>query len=142
MATINPYLNFNGNAAEAFEFYKSVFGGELAGAQQYKDAPGNENMTPQELQGMMHIALPIGNGSILMGSDIVPSMGHRKAEGNNCYLSIEADSKEHAAQLFNGLSAGGVVQMPLEDTFWNAYFGMFVDKFGICWMVNYTYPQQ
>ena len=145
MATINPYLHFNGEAAAAFEFYRTHLGGEFTTFQRYKDVPGmqgSENMSEKELNGLMHVALPIGSGNVLMGSDVVPSMGHAAVSGNNFYVSIEAGSKEEAARLFNGLSAGGNVQMPLEDTFWNAYFGMFIDKFGIGWMVNYTYPQQ
>jgi len=144
MTTINPYLQFNGNAEQAFEFYRSHFGGETS-ISRYKEAPdlqGREKMSAQDLEKLMHVSLPIANGNILMGCDIVESLGHQKASGNNIYLSIEASSREEATRLFNGLSAGGNVQMPLGDTFWNAYFGMFSDKFGIHWMVNYTYPQQ
>ena len=144
MATINPYLNFNGNTAEAFQFYKSVFGGEFATFQRFKevpDLPGKDQMSENELEGIMHVSLPLANGNVIMGSDVIKSLGHPQAMGNNFYISLEADSKEEATRLFNGLSAGGAGEMPLGDTFWNAYFGMFADKFGIRWMVNYTYPQ-
>ena len=141
MATINPYLNFNLEAEAAFTFYKSVFGGEFSTFQRFKEVPGmGDNLSDAEKEGLMHVALPIG-GSVLMGSDVLPSRGHPKAEGNNFYISLQADSKEEADKLFNGLSAGGTVEMPLQDTFWNAYFGMFQDKFGVRWMINYDYPQ-
>lgn len=142
MASINPYLNFNLNSEEAFTFYKSVFGGEFSTFQRFKDVPGmGDNLSNAEKEGLMHVALPIGKGSVLMGSDVLPSRGHPKAEGNNFYISLQADSKEEADKLFNGLSAGGNVEMPLTDTFWNAYFGMLQDKFGIRWMINHDYPQ-
>ena len=144
MAKLNPYLNFNLETEAAFNFYKSVFGGEFIILQRFKDIPdlpGNDQMTEQEKEGIMHVSLPIGNGHILMATDVIPSLGHAKAEGNNIYLSIGADSKEEADHLFNGLSAGGDIEMPLQDTFWGAYFGMFTDKFGVKWMVNYDYPQ-
>ncbi|MCA9837341.1 MAG: VOC family protein [Trueperaceae bacterium] len=141
MATINPYLNFNLEAEAAFTFYKSVFGGEFSTFQRFKEVPGmGDNLSDAEKEGLMHVALPI-EGSVLMGSDVLPSRGHPKAEGNNFYISLQADSKEEADKLFNGLSAGGTVEMPLQDTFWNAYFGMFQDKFGVRWMINYDYPQ-
>lgn len=137
MAKLNPYLNFDGKAEEAFNFYKSVFGGEFKGGiHRMGEAPGTEKLSDDEKNRVMHIALPIG-GDLLMASDIIPSMGHKLVEGNNNYVSLFPDSKEEATRLFNGLSAGGSIEMPLEDTFWNAYFGSFTDKFGIHWMVNY-----
>lgn len=144
MLTINPYLNFNGDTEKAFNFYKSVFGGEFDSIQRFKDVPGlpgAEAMTDSEKEGIMHVALPLGNGNTLMGSDNVPSLGHPKADGNNISLSLNVGSKEEAERLFSGLSAGGQVEMPLADMFWGAYFGMFTDKFGIRWMVNYEYPR-
>lgn len=142
MASINPYLNFNLNSEEVFTFYKSVFGGEFSTFQRFGDVPEmSVNLNDTEKNGMMHIALPIGNGSVLMASDVLPSHGHAKAEGNNFSISLQADSKEEADKLFSGLSEGGAIEMPLTDTFWNAYFGMFRDKFGIRWMINYDYPQ-
>ena len=144
MATINPYLNFNGNAEEAFNFYKSVFGGEFTTFQRFKDIPdipGCGEMSEAEKEGIMHVALPIGNGNVLMATDIVKSLGHSLAEGNNFSISISAESKAEAEKLFNGLSEGGKVTMPLCDAFWGAYFGIFDDKFGVQWMVNYDYNE-
>jgi len=143
MATINPYLNFDGKAEKAFNFYKSVFGGEFMGeVNRFKDMPGGDKLPEGEKNRVMHVALPIGKNHVLMGSDIMPSMGHTLTVGNNYYVTIQPESKEEAERLFNGLSAGGKIEMPLEDTFWGAYFGSFTDKFGIRWMVNYTYEQK
>ncbi len=139
MATINPYLNFNGNAEEAFNFYKSVFGREFSAMQRFKDTPEAGKVPPNEQDKIMHVALPIGKGNVLMASDVLESMGFKVASGNNVSLSIEADSKEEAERVFRGLSQGAKVRMPLGDTFWGAHFGMLTDKFGIHWMVNYTY---
>lgn len=145
MATINPYLNFDGNAEEAFNFYKSVFGGEFRSLQRMKDVPEMPGFSVQEddKEKIMHVALPIGKENILMASDILESMGNRLFVGNNYSVSIAADSKEEADKLFNGLAEGGKITMPLADAFWGAYFGMLRDKFGVQWMVNYDYsPQQ
>lgn len=138
MPKLNPYLNFDGKAEEAFNFYKSVFGGEFRG-EVFKmgNAPGCENLPAEEKNRVMHIALPIGN-DLLMASDIVPSMGHKLIEGNNNYVSIFPDSREQADKLFNGLSAGGQVEMPMADQFWGDYFGSFTDKYGVKWMINYS----
>lgn len=137
MASINPYLTFNGNAEEAFNFYRSVFGGEFAGGiNRFKDSPGSEQMSAQDQQKVMHVALPIGQGDMLMASDTFESMGPFIA-GNNFSVSLHPDSEEEAIRLFNGLSDGGKVTMPLDKTFWAKLFGMFTDKFGIQWMVNY-----
>ena len=136
---LNPYLNFDGNAEEAFNFYKSVFGGEFAGGiMKMSGAPGTENLPDDEKERVMHVSLPFDNGQTLMASDIVPSMGHKLTQGNNVYLSLHPDSKEEADQLFNALAEGGNVEMPMEDQFWGDYFGSLVDKFGIGWMVNYN----
>ncbi|GAA4439471.1 VOC family protein [Ravibacter arvi] len=141
MPKINPYLNFDGQAEAAFNFYKSVFGGEfLGGIHRMGDAPGTESLSEDEKNRVMHIALPIGN-DLLMASDIIPSMGHVLKVGNNNYVSIFPDSREEADRLFNGLSAGGTVEMPLADQFWGDYYGSFTDKFGIGWMVNFTAPR-
>ena len=138
MTKMNPYLNFDGKAEEAFNFYKSVFGGEfMGGLSRMRDAPGMENLSEDEKNRVMHVALPISDGYTLMASDSIPSMGQELVEGNNYYVSLHPDSKDEADRLFNGLSAGGTVEMPMEDTFWNAYFGTFKDKFGINWMINY-----
>lgn len=137
---INPYLNFDGNAEEAFRFYQSVFGGELF-IQKMNQAPGAENLPENEKNRVMHVSLPLAGGQHLMGSDCLPSAGHVLHVGNNNYISISPESREEADRIFNGLSAGGKIEMPLADMFWGDYFGSFADKFGICWMVNYT-PQK
>ena len=139
MATINPYLNFNGNTEEAFNFYKSVFGGEFMFVQRFKDTPEAGKVPPQDQNKIMHISLPIGKGNLLMGTDATESMGFKLTMGNNFSLSIETDSEAETTKLFNALSSGGKVTMPLAKTFWNAFFGMVTDKFGIQWMVNYDY---
>ncbi len=136
MALINPYLNFNGNTEEVFNFYKSVFGNEFAMVMRYKDAPAEHQMGMDNLDLIMHVSLPIGDGTILMGSD-VPEIYGKVIMGTNISISISAESKEEADKLFNGLSAGGQVTMPMENTFWGSYFGMFKDKFGINWMMSY-----
>ncbi|MDR3625314.1 MAG: VOC family protein [Ignavibacteriaceae bacterium] len=141
MATINPYLIFAGNTEEAFKFYKSVFGGEFLDLKRFKDIPENEKVGPDEKEKIMHISLPIRKGNILMASDALDSMGDKVTTGDNFQLSVEAESKEEATKLFNGLSNGGKVTVPLADAFWGAYFGMLNDKFGIQWMVSYTHPQ-
>lgn len=137
MATMNPYLNFDGTAEAAFIFYKSVFGGDFTEFHKMGEAPGTEQLPEDEKQRLMHIALPINEHTTLMASDIIPSAGHVLQEGNNVHISLHPTSREEADRLFNGLSAGGVVEMPLQDTFWGAYYGNFKDKFGINWMVNY-----
>ncbi|MEP7235806.1 MAG: VOC family protein [Ignavibacteriota bacterium] len=142
MATLNPYLNFPGNTEEAFNFYKSVFGGEFANLTRFKDTPAAAQMTPADAEKIMHVSLPIGKGNTLMATDAMEGMGHKLTYGNNTQLSLEADSKEEAEKLFNGLSSGGQTEMPLTDQFWGAYFGMFTDKYGVKWMVNYTYPKK
>lgn len=143
MATINPYIHFNGNTEEAFNFYKSIFGGEFAEVMRYKDvaqAEGCDGMQVAEndLEKIMHIALPFGNGNILMANDVLESMG-QVSDVNNFSLAAGAESREDADRLFNGLSEGGKVEMPLADAFWGAYFGILQDKFGIRWMINYDY---
>lgn len=142
MAKMNPYLNFDGKAEEAFTFYKSVFGGEFLGEVYRMDtAPGSENLPENERNRVMHIALPIDANTTLMASDILPSAGHVLSEGNNVQLSLHPESREEADNLFSALSEGGNVEMPMEDTFWGAYFGSFTDKFGIKWMINQEQSQ-
>lgn len=136
MATINPYLNFDGKTEEAFTFYRSVLGGEFETLQHMKDTPESGKLPPDEQNRVMHVALPIGKGNLLMGSDIMPSMGHSIREGNNIHISITADNKKEADGIFNGLSSGGKITMPIEKTFWGSYFGMLTDKFGVQWMVS------
>ena len=141
MKSINPYLNFPGNTEEAFNFYRKVFGGDfIGGINRFKDTPDAGKLDKSDLDKVMHIALPVGD-NVLMATDALPSMGFTVTFGNNFYLSIEADSKEEADQLFNALSEGGKKEMPMNDQFWGAYFGMVTDKFRINWMISYTYPQ-
>jgi PhnB protein len=138
MAQINPYIHFNGNAEEAFIFYKSVFGGEFAIISRFKDMSIPESpISEKEADKIMHIALPIGKSSILMGSDTPEFMGKHNENENRSKISISAESKEEADQLFNGLSAGGKVEMPIGDSPWGSYFGIFRDKYGIEWMVDF-----
>ncbi|MBU0697467.1 MAG: VOC family protein [Bacteroidetes bacterium] len=137
MALINPYINFNGNAEEAFNFYKSVFGGEFATIMRFKDmpTPGFE-VSEAEANKIMHIALPIGN-NVLMANDIPEFMGKVNENENRSKISVSAESREEADQLFNGLSAGGSIEMPIQDSPWGSYFGMFRDKYGIEWMIDF-----
>ncbi|AZA49611.1 VOC family protein [Chryseobacterium carnipullorum] len=142
MASVNVYLTFNGNCKEAFDFYKSVFGGEYPYIGTFGEMPPMEGKetSEEDKNRIMHVSLPISKETILMGSDTAGEWSSKLKEGNNFAISINAESKEEADQLFNGLSAGGEVTMPLADTFWGAYFGMFTDQFGIHWMVNYDDP--
>ena len=137
MAQINPHINFNGNAEQAFGFYKSVFGGEFAKIIRFKDLSSPEYPIPEnEADKIMHIALPIGK-NILMANDVPISMGQVNENENRSKISISAESKEEADKLFNGLSAGGQIEFPISDSPWGTYFGMFRDKFGIEWMVDF-----
>ncbi len=138
MASINPYIHFNGNAEEAFTFYKSVFGGEFATVVRFKDmsfegAPNFE----KEAEKIMHIVLPIGKSSMLMGSDTPEQMGKHSEVETRSKISINAESKEEADKIFNGLSKGAQVEMPIQESPWGSYFGMLRDQFGIEWMVDF-----
>ena len=137
MPLINPHINFNGNAEEAFNFYKSVFGGEFAQIVRLKDISSPEfPVAENDANKIMHIALPIGN-SVLMANDVPEILGKTNENENRSKISISAESKEEADKLFNGLSAGGNIEMPIGDSPWGTYFGMFRDKFGIEWMVDF-----
>ena len=137
MITINPYINFNGNAEEAFMFYKSVFGGEFARIARFKDLSSPEfPVSENEANKIMHIALPIGN-NFLLANDVPESMGRTNENENRSKISISAESKEEADRLFHGLSEGGKVEMPIADSPWGSYFGMFRDKYGIEWTVEF-----
>ncbi|MBE9601285.1 VOC family protein [Pedobacter sp. MC2016-24] len=138
MATINPYLNFKGNTEEAFNFYKAAFGGAFSVLQRFSDTPHGSNMPEELREKIMHVSLPIG-ANVLMGTDVVGEMEETCVVGNNVSISISTESEAETDQLFQALSAGGKIVMPLEKAFWGAYFGMFIDKFGINWMVNYDY---
>ena len=144
MAAIDLYLSFPGNCEEAFNLYKSVFGGDFSVLSRYSDIPGDENadhaFAATAANKIMHIRLPIGQGATLMGSD--RPVGEETAVFGDVFsISIAPDSEEEATRIFNELSAGGEVTMPLEKTFWNALFGTLTDKFGVQWMVNYEYGQ-
>ena len=138
MAVINPHINFNGNAEEAFTFYKSVFGGSFAKIIRFKDLAGPEfPVAEKEENKIMHIALPIGKNNMLMANDVPESMGRTNENENRSKIAISAESKEEADKLFNGLSAGGEIEGPIGDSPWNTYFGCFRDKYGIEWIVEY-----
>lgn len=143
MTTINTYLTFNGNCEEAFNFYKSVFGGDFAHIGKFKDMPENPKFPIAETdkEKVMHVSFPIGN-SILMGSDTGGEWSSNYIQGNNFSVSINADNKEEADRLFNALSENGKITMPMNETFWGSYFGMFTDQFGIQWMVSFDTNHQ
>ncbi|MEO2082027.1 VOC family protein [Leeuwenhoekiella sp.] len=139
MASINPYIHFDGKAEEAFTFYKSIFGGDFAMVMRFKDAPENPEfpLSPEHADRIMHIALPIGKSDILMASDIHPALGTLNTKENRSKISISAESIEEAENLFIGLSEGGEVEVPFAESFWGSHFGMFRDKYGIEWMVDF-----
>jgi len=143
MAQINAYLTFNGNCEEAFNFYKSIFGGEYKQISRFKDMPPMPGMELPEnaMERIMHISLPVSKETILMGSDANPAFDDVKI-GQNISMSVGADSQEEADKIFQGLSAGGQITMPIADMFWGSYFGMLVDRYGITWMVNFDYPKK
>ena len=139
MAKVNIYLTFNGNCEEAFNFYRSVFGGEFPYIGRFKDMPPGDDgmkMPPDHENRIMHVSLPISKETMLMGSDTGGEWGAGYTQGNNFTISVSTDNKEEADKIFNGLSAGGKVIMPLSKTFWSEHFGMLADKFGINWMVS------
>lgn len=135
---VNPYLNFDGKTEEAFLFYKSIFGGEFIAHMKMSDAPDMNHLPKEEMNRVMHISLPLGKDTILMGSDILPSVGHELNVGNNVYVSIHPTNREEADRFFAGLSKGGEIEMPMADQFWGDYFGSLVDRFGIRWMINHN----
>jgi PhnB protein len=134
----NTYLNFAGNTEEAFKFYESVFGTKLTPIVRFKDMPMEGVNIPKEDENkVMHVGLPVGEGQMLMGTDALESLGQKLIVGNNTYISIHPDSRGQADKLFNALSAGGKVEMPMADQVWGDYYGSFKDKFGVQWMINY-----
>jgi PhnB protein len=137
MVLINPHINFNGNAEEAFNFYKSVFGGEFAKIMRFRDLVSPEfPVSENEANKTMHIALPIGK-NMLIANDVPEFMGKVNENESRSKISISAESREEADKLFNGLSEGGNIEMPIADSPWGSYFGMFRDKFGIEWIVEF-----
>jgi len=138
MRAINPWINFNGNAEEAFTFYKSVFGGEFTKIVRFKDLASNEFQVPDsEANKLMHIALPIGKHNALIANDVPEFMGRVNENENRSKISVSAESREEADKIFNGLSAGGDVEGPIGDSPWGTYAGMFRDKYGIEWIVEF-----
>jgi len=139
MASINPHINFNGNAEEAFAFYKSAFGGEFTKIIRFKDIASAEfPVAKKEENKIMHIALPIGKSSMLMANDVPEIMGKTNENENRSKIVVSAESKEEADKLFNGLSAGGQIEGPIGDSPWGgSYFGCFRDKYGIEWIVEF-----
>lgn len=137
MAAVSPHIHFNGNAEEAFTFYKSVFGGEFSKFHRYKEISGPEFMIPEaDANRIMHIALPVGGNSVLVASDVLESMGQVNENDNRYTVFITAESKDEADKLFNVLSEGGKLEMPIMQGPWGNYFGMCTDKFHVQWMIN------
>ena len=145
MTTVNVYLTFDGNCKAAFEHYKSIFGGEFSSISTFGEMPPQEGMPPipeEHKNRIMHVSLPISNETILMGSDTGGAWATGFKAGNNFSMSINTNDKLEANRLFQALSEGGKITMPMDDTFWGSYFGMLVDKFGISWMVSFDLQQQ
>lgn len=141
MKAVNPYLNFDGNTEEAFTFYQSVFGGELDIAR-FKDLGDDMGATGEDLEKIAHVALPIGADTTLLGSDVLESFGQSVRAGNDFYINLETESAEETERLFEALSEGGDIEMPLQNTGWAEKFGMCTDPFGVQWMVNYPGEEQ
>ncbi len=135
---VHPYLNFDGQAEEAFDFYKSVFGGEFMSHMKMKDAPDSGNLSKEDQNRTMYISLPIAKDTILMASDVIESSGHGLETGNNMHIMLSPTTKEEADRLFEELSKGGDIEMHLEEQFWGDYYGSFTDRFGIKWMVSFN----
>jgi PhnB protein len=139
MRTANPYLNFDGNTEEAFAFYRSVFGGAFIAVVRFQDfGDGAAGVPERERSKIAHIALPLGKDNILMGTDVLESQGQSLTVGNNFSIALEPENGEEAEQLFNALSAGERIEMPMQKTEWAEKYGMCADKFGVQWMVSYT----
>lgn len=140
MAKVSTYLNFPRNTEEAFNFYRKVFGGEFTGGiSRFRDIPPSDNMPPlpeADRNLVMHVVLPILGGHNLMGTDAPESMGFKVNSGNNVYINLEPDTRDETKHLFNALSAGGKVEMDLQEMFWGDYYGSCRDKYGIQWMFN------
>jgi PhnB protein len=143
MVKVSTYLNFAGNTEEAFNFYKSVFGGEFTSVVRFKDMPvEGMNIPAEDHDKIMHIGMPFGPDGLLMGTDTLESLGQKLVQGNNVYISLQPDTKEEADRIFNALSEGGDVEMPIADQMWGDYYGSLTDKFGTRWMVNYSAPKE
>lgn len=143
MTRLHSYLNFAGDAKEAFDFYRSVFGGEFSSVVRFGEFPIEGLTIPEEDRDkIMHIALPIGEGDLLMASDALESLGQKLVAGNNAYVSVHPDSREEADRIFTALSEGAEIEMPIADQAWGDYYGSLKDRFGIQWMVNHSPPRQ
>lgn len=142
MTKINTYLNFAGNTEEAFNFYKSVFGGEFSAIVRFKDMPMEGVKIPKKDENkIMHIGLPFGKDDVLMASDSRESLGQKLNQGNNVYISVHPETKMEADRIFKALSTGGTIEMPIANQPWGDYYGSFTDKFGVLWMGNYSSPK-
>jgi PhnB protein len=143
MAVVNIYLSFDGNCENAFNFYKSIFGGEFYYISRYKDMPSPERpLSDQEKEKIMHVGLPVSKETILLGCDIFSeTQGEKFVAGNNFSICVSAENEEEARRIFNALSEGGTITMPLDKSFWGALFGMLIDRFGVAWMVDYSLNQ-
>lgn len=138
MKNVDFYLHFNGVSEKAMNYYKKIFGGEFVAVQRYKDVPGSEKMAEADREKMLHISLKLSEYTTLMASDMVTKMEEGISFGNNYHICLQAVNEKDADHLFAALSDEGFIEMPMNKTFWGAYFGMCVDKFGVQWMINYT----
>ncbi|MCT4646038.1 MAG: VOC family protein [Carboxylicivirga sp.] len=141
MATVDPYVTYNGNCETAFNFYKSVFGGEFEYLGRFKDMPSEQPIPEEEAEKILHVSLRINKDTVLMGSDSSPMFGPPWVSGNNISIYVNTESEEEAKAIFEGLLKDGNMNMPLEKTFWGSLFGTLTDQFGINWMVSYDYEQ-
>lgn len=139
MSTLHPWINFNGNAEEAFTFYQSVFGGKFTKVVRFKDIASEEFPIPEkEADKIMYISLPIGESTMLIANDVPEVMGRVNEQENRSKIVVSTESKEEADRLFNGLSVGGEVEGPMGDSPWGSYAGMFRDKYGIEWIIEFS----
>ena len=138
--SLSPYLHFNGNCREAFEFYRAAFGGDFLVLETFGDGPADMQVPEDERNNVMHVSLPMGT-SVLMGSDVPTTFGEPAPSVSNVSISYAAHSREETDALFARLSDGGTVTMPLQEMFWGAYFGACIDRFGVNWMLNCEEPQ-
>jgi PhnB protein len=141
MINTDIYLHFDGQCEQAFKFYQSVFGGEFITAQRYKDMPGSDKMNAADQERMMHISLKLTSKTTLMGSDLPSGNDKNFTPGSNFHICLQADTEKEANKLFQVLSKDGKVEMPMNKTFWGAYFGMVADKFGVHWMINFQHSK-
>ncbi len=139
MLSMNPYLHFMGNTEEAMKFYRSVLGGEFTIFSRFKEVPGAEKMSPEEQEKIIHISLTIGPGQTIMATDSLESMGQTVVPGNNIHICLHTKSEAEVDRIFKAFSAGGKIEMPPNKTFFGSYFAICADKYGVQWMIEYTY---